>query len=388
MTITTLHGAPGASEPPMPDSRVRTVSTFLTVAAAVLVTACGGSAAVPDEPPAAPPPVQLAPSGAATVDSVLVEDGPVLSGTLMAERRAELHPLVSGTVLSVPVREGQAVRAGQTIAVIDTLVLADQARSARLAVQSAEMAAATAGRNLERSTELERAGAIATRDLEAARDMNAQAAAVLEDARARLASARRHLEHGVIRAPFSGVVTELAVHAGDVVQPGSGRVAVVADAATLELEAMVPSSYLAALTPGAAVEFSVAAHPGRVFRGTISRINPAVDPTTGQLRLYARVANPDRALAAGLFAEGRVAVTSMRDLAVPIAALDTRATTPTVKRVRGGVVEVVEIAIGVRDELAGFAQVRSGLVFGDTVLLGAALGTPIGATVQLAPRDR
>lgn len=386
MTTTLSTRALRAREPMMPESRVLYRASLPAIAATMLI-ACGGGAA---EEPASevPPPVQVAAVGSATVDSILVESGPVLSGTLVAERRAELRPLVGGTVLSVPVREGQAVGAGQVIAVVDTTVLADQVRSARLAVQSAEMAAATAQRNLDRSTELERAGAIATRDLEAARDMQAQASAVLEDARARLAAARQQMGHAVIRAPFSGVVAELPVHAGDAVQPGGDPVATIVDPSTLELEAAVPAENLSALRPGATVEFTVAAQPGKVFRGTIARVNPAVDPVTGQLRLYARVPNPDRELAAGLFAEGRVAITSARGLAIPIAALDARATHPTVKRVRGGVVEVIEVQLGVRDELAERVQVVSGLGLGDTVLVGAALGTPEGALVILAPRDR
>lgn len=387
MTITISRGAGGAFESMMPEHRIP-LHRPAAALAVILLAACGGGAAEEPAEPAVPPPVQVSAVGSATVDSVLVESGPVLSGTLVAERRAELRPLVGGTVLAVPVREGQAVGAGAVIAVIDTAVLADQARSARLAVQSAEMAAATAQRNLDRSTELERAGAIATRDLEAARDMHAQATAVLEDARTRLAAARQQLGHAVLRAPFSGVVAELPVHAGDAVQPGGEPLATVVDPSTLELEAAVPAANLAALKPGAVVEFTVAAQPGKVFRGTIARVNPAVDPVTGQLRLYARVPNADRSLAAGLFAEGRVAITSERGLAIPIGALDTRATQPTVKRVRGGTVEIVEVQLGVRDELAERVQVLSGLALGDTVLVGAALGTPEGATVSLAPRDR
>ncbi len=388
MTHSTSRGAAGAFEPMMPQNR--TATRLLSHAAVVLLLAAcgGGNAESPDGEAPPPPPVQVSAVGSATVDSALIESGPVLSGTLMAERRAELRPLVSGTVLAVPVREGQAVRAGAMLVVVDTTVLADQVRSARLAVQSAEMAAATAQRNFDRSTELERAGAIATRDLEAARDMQAQASAVLQDARARLAAAQQQLGHAVVRAPFTGVVAELPVNAGDVVQPGGEPLATVVDPSTLELEASVPAANLSTLRPGARVEFTAAAQPGRVFRGTIARVNPAVDPTTGQLRLYVRVPNPDRALAAGLFAEGRVAVESVRGLAIPIAALDARATVPTVKRVRGGVVELAEVTLGVRDELAERVQVTAGLTLGDTVLVGAALGTPEGATVRLAPRDR
>jgi membrane fusion protein (multidrug efflux system) len=323
----------------------------------------------------------------ATVDSFRLESGPSLSGTLVADRTAQLRPQASGTVLSVRVRTGDRVGAGQVIAVIDTMVLAEQARSARLGLTSAELAAETAERNVARSTQLHAAGAIADRDLEGARNQAAQARAMLEDARARLASANKMRDNAIVRAPFSGTVSELPVSVGDVVQMGGSVVAVVVDPSALELEASVPASYFASLRPGARVEFTVAAHPGRVFNGTVARVNAAVDATTGQLLMYVRVPNADRSLAAGLFAEGRVAIESARGLAIPTTALDARAASPSVKRVRGGKVEVVPVTLGLRDELAERVEVTSGVSRGDTVLVGAAIGTPVGASVRFGAQD-
>jgi multidrug efflux pump subunit AcrA (membrane-fusion protein) len=113
-----------------------------------------------------------------------------------------------------------------------------------------------------------------------------------------------------------------------------------------------------------------------------------VDPATGQVRLYVRVPNPGMRLAVGLFAEGRVAVRSERGLAIPSDAIDKSAPVPSVKRVRGGVVESVPVTTGLEDELGGRIQVLSGLGAGDTVLVGASLGTPVGAAIRVAARDR
>jgi RND family efflux transporter MFP subunit len=389
MMTPTTNGAMRAQEIPMKNIVTRYAS-LVTVVALSLV-ACGGGAT--EEPPAAadsaaaPPAVQVPVAGLATVDSSRIESGPSFSGTLIAERSAQLRPQVGGTVLAVRVRAGDRVAAGQAIAVIDTLVLADQVRSARLGVTSAELAAQTAERNLARSTELHRAGAIAERDLEGARNQSAQAVAMLEDARARLASAAKQLSNATLRAPFSGTVSEVPVSVGDVVQPGGNPVAVVVDLGSLELEASVPATNLSSLRVGAPVEFTVTAHPGRVFEGRVARVNPAVDATTGQLRLYVRVPNADRTLAAGLFAEGRVATEAERGLSVPTAAIDERAARPAVKRVRGGVVQVVEVTLGLRDELAERVQVLSGVQLGDTVLVGASVSTPAGATVRTTTRD-
>jgi membrane fusion protein (multidrug efflux system) len=387
MMTTTTNGAQRHSENPMSDHVTRHASR---VTALFLLVACGGGGAAEEpsvEAPAAPPPMQVAPQNVATVDSFRLESGPSLSGTLVADRTAQLRPQASGTVLSVRVRTGDRVGAGQVIAVIDTMVLAEQARSARLGLTSAELAAETAERNVARSTQWHAAGAIADRDLEGARNQAAQARAMLEDARARLASANKMRDNAIVRAPFSGTVSELPVSVGDVVQMGGSVVAVVVDPSALELEASVPASYFASLRPGARVEFTVAAHPGRVFNGTVARVNAAVDATTGQLLMYVRVPNADRSLAAGLFAEGRVAIESARGLAIPTTALDARAASPSVKRVRGGKVEVVPVTLGLRDELAERVEVTSGVSRGDTVLVGAAIGTPVGASVRFGAQD-
>jgi multidrug efflux pump subunit AcrA (membrane-fusion protein) len=142
MMTTTTNGAMRPCEMPMTSRVARRLSPVITVV--LLASACGGGGASEEdsaEAPAAPPPMQVATQNMATVDSFRLESGPSLSGTLVAERTAQLRPQANGTVLSVRVRTGDRVGAGQVIAVIDTLVLSEQARSARLGLTSAELAA-------------------------------------------------------------------------------------------------------------------------------------------------------------------------------------------------------------------------------------------------------
>ena len=120
----------------------------------------------------------------------------------------------------------------------------------------------------------------------------------------------------------------------------------------------------------------------------MARINPEVDPATRQVRLYVSVPNSNRALAAGAFAQGRVAVSSVRALTVPLTALDTKAAVPSVKRIRNGVVESVAVTLGVRDDVAERVEILTGLSAGDSVLVGAVLGTPVGAAVRVAHANR
>jgi RND family efflux transporter MFP subunit len=162
----------------------------------------------------------------------------------------------------------------------------------------------------------------------------------------------------------------------------------IVDPSDLELQGSVGADALPQVRTGAKVEFSVNGNPGKMFDGRVTRINPTVDSVTRQVKIYVSVPNHDRALAGGLFAQGRVTVASVRTLEIPTAALDSKVSTPTVRRVKNGVVEVVPISIGLRDDLTERVQVTGGLALGDTLLLGAAMSTPAASTVRITKADR
>ena len=350
----------------------------------ILLGACGGRK--PAANATATPPVNIANDNITIADSGIVEQGPALSGTLTPERSAQIRAQVGGAILGVYVSEGAAVSTGQLVALIDTVALADAARSARSQLISAQLGVDVAKRNYERSQTLHTAGAIADRDLENAHNQSVASEAVLADARSRVTGAEKMLSNASIRAPFSGVVSDRPANAGDVVQVGAPILTIV-DPTLLRLEASVPADELVTVKAGAKVEFNVTGFAGRRFAGKVARINPTVDPTTRQVRLYVTVPNGDRTIVAGAFAEGRVAVTSVRGLTVPTAAIDPRAAMPSVKRVHNGIVESVPVTLGVRDDVAERVQIKKGISVGDTVLIGGALGTPVGAVIRPAQAD-
>ncbi len=350
----------------------------------VLLGACGGKKVVADS--AAPPPVNIANDNIAIADSATVEKGPALSGTLAPERSAQLRAQANGALITMNVDAGASVSSGEILAVVDTFPLADAVRSARSQVTSAELGDQVANRNYERMQTLHNAGAISDRDLETAHNQAAAADATLADARSRQTSAENLKADAIVRAPFAGVVSERPANGGDVVQMGTALMTIV-DPTQLQLEASVPADQLAQVKPGAKVEFNVTGFSGRRFVGKVARINPTVDPTTRQVRIYVSVPNGDRTLTAGAFADGRVATTSVRALTVPTAAIDSKAALPSVRRVRNGVVESVPVTLGVRDDVAERVEITKGISVGDTLLIGGAMGTPVGAVVRPAHAD-
>ena len=349
------------------------------LAAAAIVAACRGNGAAPASAPAA---VEVGRENIAVAAVEQLQSGPAISGTLEARQTATLRAEVAGPVLQTYVDRGQSVRRGALLARIDDTALRQAALSAQSAARSAKLSLDNAQRNLDRSAALEKAGAIAERDLEAAQSELAAAAAANEDAQARLTQARQTLDETFIRAPFDGQVSDRQVSAGDVVQPGTALMTVI-DPASMRLEASVPSEQIAAIKRGAPVRFTVSGYPGRTFVGHIEFVSPAADPVTRQIRIDVRIPNDRSDLVAGLFAQGRVATETRTALVAPLTAVDQRGVTPAVLRVKGGRTERVAVQLGMRDDVRGVYEVTAGLSAGDTVLIGAAQGITPGTPVKI-----
>ena len=324
----------------------------------------------------------VGPENIAVAANGSIMTGSSISGTLEPDREAVLRAQVSGSVLQTYADQGQTVNAGTVLARIDASGIQDAYTSARAGLVSARNAADVAAKDLARNEKLLAAGAIAERDIDQSRRSSIAAQAALEDANSRLASAEKAYRSTTVMAPFSGVVSERPVSAGDVVQPGTALFTVV-DPSSMRLEASVPAEQLASIRIGVPVSFTVSGYPGRQFVGRITRINPTADPTTRQVRIYVSIPNEGRALVGGLFANGRMSTATKMGLVVPQSAVDVRGTIPSVMRVKQGKVEKVQVQVGLTDKTSETIEVLSGLQAGDTLLLGAAQGITPGTLIRI-----
>jgi membrane fusion protein (multidrug efflux system) len=365
-------------------------SAGVTVAALLLtltLAACGGKDAAATDTAGSEVTVQVGPEAMTVAARTILSTGPILSGTLVAERTAQIRAEVPGSVVQVFHDPGARVAQGTSLAKIDDRAINDAYLSARSALTAAATAAEIAKRELARAEKLVAVGAIADRDLENARRGDLTARTMHDDAKARLAGAQKQLDATNVLAPYAGVVAERMVNPGDVVAPGSPLFTVV-DPATMRLEAAVPAEELSQVRVGAAVRFSVTGYPGRTFDGRITSVNPSADPQTRQVRLFARIPNSGNQLVAGLFAEGRVSSDSREALTVPEAAVDVRGLSPAVLRLRNGRTEKVEVVLGARDETTERIEITAGIAAGDTVLVGPALGISPNTPLKVStPND-
>ena len=354
----------------------------LTLAAA----ACTRGAA--DAAADTPVTVQVGPEAITIAERTQLSTGPILSGSLVAERTAQIRAEVPGSVVQVFHDPGARVEKGTSLAKIDDRAINDMYLSARSGLTAAQSAAEIAKRELERAEKLLAVGAISDRDVENARRAELTARTMRDDATARLAGAQKQLDATNVLAPYAGVVSERMVNPGDVVAPGSPLFTVV-DPATMRLEAAVPAEQLGQVRINAPVRFSVTGYPGRTFEGRISSINPSADPQTRQVRLFVRIPNAGNRLVAGLFAEGRVANESREALTVPQSAVDVRGLTPLVLRLKNGRTEKVDVTLGARDEALERVEILTGVMPGDTLLIGPALGISPGTPLKVStPADK
>ena len=359
----------------------KTLRLFAAVIGAGLAAACGGEkadAAASTEAPS----VTVGQENLVIVTAAPLTSGPAFSGMLRHEREASVRAQIAGSVLQTYVDQGQPVAGGSVLARIEAGGSDDAYLSARSGVTAAENALAIANRELERARRLHEAGAIAERELEMARAAVTNARAVVADARARLASAGKQLGNATVRAPFAGVIGQKSVSAGDVVQPGTLLFTVV-DPGSMRLEAAIPVEQLADVRVGLPVRFRVSGYGDREFLGRVTRVSPVVDPVTRQVQIVASIPNAGRALVGGLQATGRLSAITRNGLVAPESAIDERGSSPTVLRVKRGLVERVTVALGARDEAGELVEITAGLVSGDTLLIGAARGITPGTAVRI-----
>jgi membrane fusion protein (multidrug efflux system) len=311
-----------------------------------------------------------------------ISTGPLISGTLAAEREATVRAEIGGSVLQVNTEEGKPVRQGQVLARIEEQTQRDAYASAQSAVKSAENALAVATREQTRTENLVKAGALPERDVETTHNQVSAAQAQLAAAQSQLAAARKMLDNATIKAPMTGIVSKRLVNSGDVTTTGAELLRII-DPSSMKLQAAVPSEALADIKIGLAVQFNVRGYE-QSFEGHIERISPTADPVTRQVSIFVTIPNKSGRLVAGLFAEGRVTRAARQGLIVPLNAINlNNASAPWALRVKDGKADKVNVTLGLRDDQTERVEIRSGLIDGDQLLVGAAQGMTPGTPVKI-----
>jgi RND family efflux transporter MFP subunit len=336
--------------------------------------AAAGAAAASATATAAPV-LLLAPEDIVTLQPSQVASGPVITGSVQPERRADLRAEVAAVVLQVLKESGEVVRAGDLLMRLDDTAIRDSLVSADEALRAAQQAFDQSERQVQRLKTLQAQGMTSTQALEDAEVRRNNAQSDLVAAKARVAGARQQLQRTAVRAPFDGVLSERKASAGDTVQIGKELIKVI-DPRSLRFEGLVSADRLGELRTGQRVSFRVNGYTQGEFYGKVRRIDAAANATTRQVALIVDFEDPAAApKVAGLFAEGRVETGSSQGLTVSGSSVVRSGEIAHVWRLDGKILSKVEVKLGERDSRSGNAPVRAGLAAGDRVLRnpGAAL---------------
>jgi RND family efflux transporter MFP subunit len=265
-----------------------------------------------------------------------------VTGTLTAEEQADVAAETAGRVVATPVERGSAVAQGAELvklSPVETEASLKEAEAnaaqieARLAIgqespydvnKVPEVANAKANFSLassefariekllaervvsqseydQRKTQVE----AARQQYESAKNAAEQQYQALQASRARVTLARKALADTTVRAPFSGLVAQRMVSTGDYVTRGM-KVAEIVRITPLRIELTVPEQFVASVTVGQPVSFSVDAFPGRLFDGKVRFVSPALRADQRALTVEAVVPNANGELKPGMFATARV----------------------------------------------------------------------------------
>ena len=310
--------------------------------------------------------------------------GPVITGSLQPERRADLRAELSAVVLQVLKENGEPVRAGDLLVRLDDIAIRDSLTSAEEAVRASAQAFDQSERQVQRLKTLQGQGMTSMQALEDAEVRRNNGQSDLVAARARVVSAKQQMRRTEVRAPFDGVVSERKVSAGDTASVGKELLKVI-DPRSMRFEGLVSADRMHELKIGQPVSFRVNGFPQGDFSGTVRRIDAAANATTRQVEVLVGFAAPATApKVAGLFAEGRVETGGSQVLMLPESALVRSGEAAHAWRVNGPALAKVALQLGERDPRSGEFPVLAGLKAGDRVLRSPGGSLVDGQAVEFA----
>jgi membrane fusion protein (multidrug efflux system) len=370
--------------------------TILVLAIAAALAACskdGKDSAKPgasataqgagDKKDGRPDQLQVAPEDVLTVQTNALASGPVITGSVQPERKADLRAEVSAVVLQVLKENGDPVKRGDVLVKLDETAIRDSLNSADAAARASTQALEQAERQLERLKTLRASGMTSMQALDDAEVRRNNAQSEQAAARARAVLARQQLQRTLVRAPFDGVVSERKVSAGDTAAIGKELLKVI-DPASMRFEGRVSADRISAVKVGQPVSFRINGYTDQEFRGVVKRVDPAANEVTRQVEVLVAFANSTQPRVSGLYGEGRIEADSVAALMLPEGALVKAGDKAYAWRVKDKTLQRVDLALGSRDPRTGFYEVRHGLAAGDIVMRSPNSGFKDGQKVALA----
>jgi RND family efflux transporter MFP subunit len=358
--------------------------SILVLAVATALAACSKGPKAPADKDAKPVQLLVSQEDLLTIQNNALVSGPVITGSIQPERRADLRAEVSAVVLQVLKENGDPVHKGDVLVKLDETSIRDSLMSAQEAVRASSQALDQSTRSLERMRTLKASGMTSQQALDDAEVRRNNAQSDLSAARAREVSARQMLARTVVRAPFDGIVSDRKVSNGDTASIGKELVKVI-DPSSMRFEGQVSADRISQVKVGEQVAFRINGYGEQTFTGVVKRVDPAANDVTRQVQVLVSFAETSaKPRVAGLYAEGRIDAESSEALMLPETALIRDGDKTYAWRLNGKAIAKADLVMGARDQRTGNWEVKRGLKPGDAVLRAPNSSLKDGQPVELA----
>jgi RND family efflux transporter MFP subunit len=260
--------------------------------------------------------VETATAHRGAIEATIRQTGDVLAGNSV-----RLFGQIPDRLIEVSVDVGSRVQRGQVLARIRDEGVRAGVEQIEANLRAAESSLANLTDELARSRSLHAVGAVSNQALEALETQHRSGQALVEQLRAALDQAQASFQNAVISAPFSGVIAERFLEAGDMAGPGFPVFRLV-NMQMVKVRTEVSQESLGQVGLDMPARVTVSSYPGEVFHGDVINIAPVLDPMTRLTTVEIGIDNSDGRLKAGMFAEVTLVVQSLDDaLLIPIDAL-------------------------------------------------------------------
>jgi len=299
----------------------------------------------------------------------------VLPASLQALQEAAVYARTTGYLSKFMVDIGDPVKAGQTLAVIDTPEVDQQLASAQATLLQAQANATLAEATAKRWRSLGDQQAVSSQEVEEKTAAASASAAAASAAAAEVARLTQLKGFATVVAPFDGVVSSRGADIGTLITTDTNRPLLfrITQQGKLRVYAGIPQAYMRDVKTDLAVDVLVREFPDHAFTGQITRIAGALDPVSRTLLVEVQIPNDQGELLPGMFAQLRFKLTPTEPpLLVPSNA--------TLIRADGNFLAVVDAQNTVH-----LQKVKFGRDYGTQIEILS--GIPDGALVVANPSD-
>ena len=246
-----------------------------------------------------------------------------LSGTLVGSEEAQVAAGAAGKVIATYVERGSVVRKGAVLVRLDSRAATAQAAQAAADAEGSKLQAQQAKLDCDRTEQMFQKGAISKADYDKAHTMCESSKWTVSSAEARKTLLAEALRDTEIRAPFSGMVVDRAVSAGEYVAPAT-RVATLVAVDSLRVEITVPEADIPYVRQGMEVDFRTSGGGDggdKRYHGNIRYVGPSVRRQSRDAIVEAVFGNQAHELRPGMFVTARIALGEQSFPSVPAKAV-------------------------------------------------------------------